>query len=644
MCSPIKVLALTRKAEGEDWGRRIEVVDPDGKVHRWPMPMALLAGSGEEYRRELLSMGLRLAAGKSGGPRLHTFLSLCNPRGRVRCVSRIGWHDRRYVLPDHVIGVEAGESILLQTDRADNPFKTSGTLAEWQEHVGRCCVGNSRLVLFVSATFASALLHMTDTESGGLHLVDSSSRGKTTTATVAGSVCGGGGIRGCLCSWRATANGLEGIAVAHNDAPLILDEISQCEPKEVAAAAYMLANGAGKGRAGKTGASRKSAEWRILFLSTGEFTLADKIREDGKTRVTAGQLVRVVDIPADAGAGYGLFEDLHGCADGNEFAKHLLNVSRRFYGTAFRAFLERLTADLDEASRVVPTLIKAFVGQSCPADADGQVKRVCGRFGLVAAAGEIAVHYSVLPWPKGEATQAAARCFQDWLALRGGTGASEIQAGLAQVRAFFQAHGSSRFEVWGDRADETKTINRAGFRRKDDLTGAWEYFVPPATFKAEISRGHDAKRLVKELVEYGLVIPGTDGLPASGHRIPGQPFARYYRFAPSIVSEDSDTSKSAVAIVATVASSNDAASRRNGSERAVVATVATDRRNGGPATAATVDETASLQKKDHDFKRATTATAATVENDNPEQKKVPVIDMKPAEGTGLWTGPAEVEL
>ena len=643
LCSPLKVLALTREGDDQEWGRLVEVRDPDGNVHRWAMPMRLLRGSGDDLRGELLSMGLCLAPGK-GPARLHQFLSLCRPRGRVRCVPRIGWHGRRFILPDAVFGFEAGESVILQAERVDNPFKVQGSLPDWQESIGRFCVGNSRLALSVSVALAAPLLYLSGAESGGLHLVGGSSLGKTTALIVAGSVNGGGGVRGYVLQWRATANGLEGVAAAHCDALLCLDELSQVTAQAAGETAYMLTNETGKTRATKQGTARKPAEWRILFLSTGEITLADKIREDGKSRAMAGQLVRVVDIDADAGAGLGLFENLHGFPDGDAFSRHLKEAAKKFYGVPLRVFLEKLTADFEEALRVVPMLIKDFLAENCPAGADGQVKRVCGRFALVAAGGECGAAYGVLPWPKGEATQAAARCFRDWLALRGGTGASEIQAGLAQVRAFFQAHGSSRFEVWGDRADETKTINRAGFRRKDEATGAWEYFVPPATFKAEIARGHDVKRLVKELVERGLVIPGTDGLPASGHRVPGQPFARYYHFASSIVSEDSDTSKSAVAIVATVASSNGAASRRNGPETAVVAIVASDRRNGGPATAATVDKTVSLQKKDNDSRCATIATAATVENDNSEQKSVPLIDMKPAEGTGLWTGPAEVEL
>ena len=643
VCSPIKVLALTREGDDLEWGRLVEVRDPDGNAHRWAMPMRALRGSGDDLRGELLAMGLDIAPGK-GRARLHDFLSLCRPRGRVRCVPRIGWHGRRFILPDAVLGFEAGESVILQAERVDNPFKIMGTLSDWQESIGRFCVGNSRLLLSVATAMAAPLLYLAGAESGGLHLVGGSSLGKTTALVVAGSVCGGGGVRGYILQWRATANGLEGVAAGHCDALLCLDELSQVTPQAAGETAYMLTNETGKTRATKQGTARKPAEWRILFLSTGEITLADKIREDGKSRPMAGQLVRVVDIYADAGAGLGLFEDLHGFPDGDAFSRHLKEAAKRTYGVALRAFLEKLTADYDDAMRVVMALIKTFTAEHCPAGADGQVRRVCNRFALVAAAGEIAVHYGVLPWPKGEATQAAARCFRDWLSLRGGTGASETQAGLAQVRAFFQAHGSSRFETWGDRADETKTINRAGFRRKDELTGAWEYYVPAAVFKSEIARGHDDRRLVKELVERSLIIPGTNGQPASTHRIPGQPVARYYHFAPSIVSDDPDPSKNTVTTVTTATPSNDAGSGCNRAEDAPVTTVT----KAGPpreaVTGVTAGKSERLQEKHSNYSNVTGVAAVTAENDNPEQKTVPLIDMKPAEGTGLWTGPAEVEI
>jgi len=128
-------------------------------------------------------------------------------------------------------------------------------------------------VLSVATALAAPLLYLAGAESGGLHLVGGSSLGKTTALDVAGSVCGGGGVRGYVLQWRATANGLEGVAAAHCDALLCLDELSQVTPQAAGETAYMLTNGTGKTRATKQGAARKPAEWRILFLSTGEITL-----------------------------------------------------------------------------------------------------------------------------------------------------------------------------------------------------------------------------------------------------------------------------------------------------------------------------------------------------------------------------------
>ena len=169
-------------------------------------------------------------------------------------------------------------------------------------------------MLSVCAALAPPLLDLVEAESGGMHLRGSSSIGKTTALRVAGSVWGGGGAHGYIRSWRATDNGLEGVALAHCDALLCLDELSQVAPQAAAEVAYMLANGQGKARAGRTGAARSAKAWRVLFLSTGEIGLADKIGEDPRSRkrLMAGQEVRVIDLPADAGAGLGLFEELHG--------------------------------------------------------------------------------------------------------------------------------------------------------------------------------------------------------------------------------------------------------------------------------------------------------------------------------------------
>jgi len=173
-----------------------------------------------------------------------------------------------------------------------------------------------------------------------LHFKGASSTGKSTALHVAGSVWGGGDANGYVRSWRATANGLEGVSLGHSDTLLCLDELSQLAAKDAGEAAYMLANGAGKSRSSRDGSARRAAKWRVLFLSSGEIGLADKVAEDGRGRkLAAGQQVRIVDVAADAGSEMGMFENLHGFASAEILARHLRAATQQHYGVAARQYL-----------------------------------------------------------------------------------------------------------------------------------------------------------------------------------------------------------------------------------------------------------------------------------------------------------------
>src|SRR5262249_17524096 len=131
-------------------------------------------------------------------------------------------------------------------------------------------------------------------------------------------------------------------------------------------------------------------------------------------RIYAGQEVRLVEVPADAGAGYGLFEELHGAKDSKAFADQLREATTRNYGHAGRAFVTALSQDLAENVTTAQRLRDGFVAQQVPAGASGQVSRVAQRFGLIGTAGELATAATITGWPQGAALEAAARCFQDW--------------------------------------------------------------------------------------------------------------------------------------------------------------------------------------------------------------------------------------
>ena len=244
------VLAETRDADGCSWGVLLHWEDHDGRDHELALPRAMLAGDGADARKTLLDGGLYIAPGRKAREFLNAFLLSVRSSVRARATNRMGWHDRSFVLPGGCFGVQGSDRLLLQGSVAvEHAFTTRGSLEDWNREVAQYARGNSRLLVAISSAFAAPLIAPCSAENGGLHFKGPSSTGKTTALAVAGSVWGGGEPGGYIRSWRATANGLEGIALAHCDALLCLDEMSQLPAKEAGEVAYMLANGSGKSRA-----------------------------------------------------------------------------------------------------------------------------------------------------------------------------------------------------------------------------------------------------------------------------------------------------------------------------------------------------------------------------------------------------------
>ncbi|RQV69420.1 DUF927 domain-containing protein [Burkholderia cenocepacia] len=529
ICSPLHVRALVRDRSSENWGRLLEWNDADGHPHVWAMPMEMLRSDGADMRGELARLGLDIAPGNKARNKLTEYVTCARPKARGRCVTRTGWHGGAFVFPDQTIGA-ASERVIFQAESIMRTYSQSGTLDDWKAGVARFCVGNSRLLLSVSAAFASMMLEYSGQESGGLNIVGESSSGKTTALRAACSVFGG---KEYMQRWRATANGLEGLASLHNDTLLVLDELAQVDAREAGEIAYMLANGSGKARAGRTGTARARQTWKLLFLSAGEIGLSQHLQSVGK-KTKAGQEVRLVEIPADAGAGFGLFEHLHGVAGGAELSTVINEAAVNHYGTAAVAFLEALCRDRDEIGIWLKEEIRRFVDGNLPSDSSGQAHRVCQRFALIGLAGEYATAAGITGWNEGDALGAAADCFAVWLDGRGGAGNQEKDSILSHVKAFFEAHEESRFSDLNDISDRP-TINRAGFRRVTE--SGTEYFVLPEIFKREICSGFEPKAAARALVDAGWIRPAPDGKFQRSERLPGKGTIRVYVFTPALWEE-----------------------------------------------------------------------------------------------------------
>lgn len=353
----------------------------------------------------------------------------------------------------------------------------AGSVDQWRENVAAPAQGNSRLVFALSVAFAGALLEPAGEDSGGFHLRGPSSTGKSTALKLAASVWGDPSSYCRL--WRATANGLEGLAALHNDGLLILDELGQIDPREAGESAYLLANGRGKNRASRTGMARTAASWRLLFLSAGEESLSALMARAGR-KPTAGQEIRMAEIDADACTGMGAIKVLHGYDSPAALVLALKDAAARHHGAVGVQWLGRIVDDRPKLAHVLALNIRQFVEELMPKDAVGQVERVARRFGLVGVAGEIAIRYGLTGWAKGEAIKAARRCFESWLESFGGSGNREERELLVQVRGFFEQHGASRFEDI-DGTGSQRVVNRAGFYRVNE-EGTREYLVFPEAF------------------------------------------------------------------------------------------------------------------------------------------------------------------
>ena len=224
--------------------------------------------------------------------------------------------------------------------------------------------------------------------------------------------------------------------------------------------------------------------------------------------------MRLINLPADAGAGLGIFEALHGADSPRAFAQKLKSAALAVYGTPIRAFLERFAAERPKRINEARAFIIDFINDHLPKGAATEVGRALQRFAVVAAAGEMATDMGIPDWEPGAATWSADRYSDDWIEWRGGVGQADIQAALRQVRGFFESHGASRFQSIVMRMDvksgdgiEERVPNRAGYWRHAE-DGERLFLVFPGVFRREVCEGFDSELVAAELAKQSLLVRG----------------------------------------------------------------------------------------------------------------------------------------
>jgi len=341
-----------------------------------------------------------------------------------------------------------------QTDCDNNLFQKKGCCYSWIKNIGVYAGGNSRLCLACCVAFSSIFYEFMKWDSKGFHLVGSSSSGKTTALKIALSIWGE--YESQLLTWQTSTTALENRAVEMNNTGLFLDELSQADPSKLKGVAYMLSQGKGndRGRPDRAG-NRERLTWKTNPLSTGEEdqeAIFKKINVDVKT----GELLRFLNIEADTQAGFGIFDVLpdkyhkgsyEGLKDDQKasaYSDDLIKAINENYGVIGVAFIKRFVDEINNRGDSFKREIDSKIDQGmkdflCTLQtASGQITRVAKDFVRMGVIGEYATEWGFTGWEAGGATNAARRCFENWLAKWGTLGSHEELTILESIKATIQ--------------------------------------------------------------------------------------------------------------------------------------------------------------------------------------------------------------
>lgn len=515
LSSPMDIIGQGKDESGEYY-TVIRYPQPENKQ---PQIMAIArADIGKPNTWGILQgKGITIYAGRAKHEHLADYLQTQGSKTPYHITKKTGWYKGAYILPNGESIAqdkqEAPKAIYIGDTSQAKAYHQKGTLKEWQDNIAKYADGNSRICLALGTALASPLLRIINTaESGGFHIFSDSSDGKSTIGKVGASVWGSPDTK---ISWNGTALSIINAACSRNDNFILLDEIGEAKQKDVAKIAYSLGNGESKGQGHKDGGNRPIIHFKILFFSTGEKPIDTYVKTGDPNLWNAGQAVRLPSIPADTGAGYGVFDNLHQYADGRAFALHLNQAVNHHYGTAGIEFIEALINDPKHPEKITQ-LIKEFEA-TLPQELSSQAWRVAQRFAIVSAALELAGQYSITGLKAGVGATGIKQCFNDWLERNGKEKHEDTQI-IKQTIDFFAINITTSSFLEYDLVDEYRLGTRTpisnktlGYKQVKATDQPIIYYVYPKIFEEQIAHPFEISKVVSVLSRNKWLIKGNRG-------------------------------------------------------------------------------------------------------------------------------------
>lgn len=521
VCGKLLMPAYVAHIGSDEVKLKVIFRDVTGGMKHLHLPISSIA-SGEHGVNLLRDRGFYVKNKADTAVYLRKLLEFKPPKKKVIVTPVPGWQKPNeqatslvYVTNGNTIGQDQLATKLELSPEIQAGFKTKGTIADWNEHVGSLCQGNPILQFMVFVAIAGMLLKWSGLPNCGFHMFGPSKSGKTTGIRIASSVYGSEEF---IRTWNSTINALEGTAFARNHSLLPLDEIGGGNPKDVEDSIYRLMNGLSRSRLSGESQLVDGKRYVGVVLSNGEHDMAAHLKEAG-LKIKPGQLARISSIPIHGPED--VFQDLHGCSNPGELGAAIIAACNEYHGSIAVAMINKAVGYQEKLEQRLPERWRAAKNKlmsKLPESEQGGVHdAVAKSFAMVQVAGERAIKWKVIDWPLVSVTKAVSYCFTRWADhYRGSTAVSEAEI-LNYYAQFFQSHSATKFIPY-EQFETAKSGILAGYTRKID--GVPVFLVYQPYFDRTLSEKYGRSAGLNALRDAGYLMPGSRNTPTRQVTIP----------------------------------------------------------------------------------------------------------------------------
>jgi hypothetical protein len=253
--------------------------------------------------------------------------------------------------------------------------------------------------------------------------------------------------------------------------------------------------------------------WRFYFLSTSNYSL-DELAQRAELEIDDAERGRLVDVPNPVG-GHGIYEDLHGFENGQQFTDDLKVRCRKFCGAAGEEFVRRLVQNRSTDPAGLKQFLKAERNvylQAIKAQAQAQnlkpLNRASGRFATTFAVGSLGIKYGILPWTRDDLLQAILSCQLDGLRYSQ-TKNQQADSSVAGMRRKVVSYLADNRGQFRNLDKKMPPLGKHNFGSRPGYSATFKgkkwFYLTTDQLKSITGSGENANQLKAHLVAEGLL-------------------------------------------------------------------------------------------------------------------------------------------